>query len=310
MIYNINPGRERASVHFYDHIVYSHVKDREGNPMDLEMSILSANGNLERRLAMGDSCENVPRRPLLIWFNGGGWHCTADMKNSQLADMEYLAEAGYIVAFIHYRNSDQGRFPAQLIDCKTAVRFLRANAKKYAIDPDHIGVIGRSAGGMLSAWMAMNTDDFETEEWSEYSSKVQAAVDMFGAKDIEALMAIDLERVKQPGARWDNIAKTHEGKLLDLTDKMSMEELTACAKEASPIYAVNDGMCPLQILHGTVDQAVPLETSKNYYNKLKEAGLEDRVDLYIVENAGHGSPEFFQPMTQKIIADFFDKHLK
>lgn len=310
MIYNIDPGRERKSVNFMDNIVYSHVQDLDGNPLDLTLALMTQNGNVERRLAMGECPENIPRLPLVVWFNGVGWRATEDLKAMMAAELEYLAEAGYIVAMIHYRNSKQGKFPSQLIDCKTAIRFLRANAEKYAIDPAKVGVFGRSAGGMLAAWMAMNTDDFDTEEWGEQSSKVQAAVDMFGVKDVRGFLADNLVKIKQPGYRWKTIAEAHEGLLLDLRADMPLEEMERRAKEASPIYAANNGMCPLNILHGTADPLVSLESSVHYYEELCKAGFEERVNLYIVKDGGHGTPEFFQPMTQKIISDFFDKHLK
>lgn len=310
MIFNIDPGKARKSVNFIDNIVYSHVKDLDGRPLDLTLALMTQNGNVERRLAMGEDIEEIPRLPLLVWFNGVGWRATEDLKTMMAAELEYLAEAGYIVALIHYRSSSQGKFPSQLIDCKTAVRFLRANADKYAINPERVGVIGRSAGGMLAAWMAMNTDGFDLGEWSDQSSKIQAAVDMFGLKDIKDFLRKDMIKIKQPGYRWKTISDTHEGLLLNLKSDMSVEEMENRASAASPISAVNSNMCPLTILHGTADTVVPVESSIAYYEALCKAGLENRVNLYLVKNAGHGTPGFFQPMTQKIIIDFFDRYLK
>lgn len=79
------------------------------------------------------------------------------------AEMEYLVEEGYVVASMYYRSSAQGHYPDQIIDVKTALRFLRAHADQYEIDPERIGVMGRSAGGHLSAVAGMNTDGWDTE---------------------------------------------------------------------------------------------------------------------------------------------------
>ena len=152
----LDPGKERRSINFIDHIVYSHVQDRQGNPVDLELSLMVQNGNSEMRLASGRDDEvSTGRQPLIVWINGAGWHDVP--KNMMAAEMQFLAEAGFAVAFIHYRGTELAGWPAQLIDCKTAVRFLRAHADQYGIDPNRVATMGRSAGGHLSAWMAMKS---------------------------------------------------------------------------------------------------------------------------------------------------------
>ena len=222
------------------------------------------------------------------------------------AEMVFLAEAGYAVAFIDYRSTDQGHFPDQVIDCKTAVRFLRANADKYGIDPNRIGTIGRSAGGHLSAWMAMNTDSFDSEEWAGYSSHVQASVDMFGPVDVGQLNAIEAEKIKDPNHRWHRLIDTHGGALVGGEE----ETILARSDAASPIFSMNDGMAQLLIMHGDQDPAVPVFISEEFYERIVKAGYEDKADLCIVKHGGHGTRELFQAETKKVILDFFDKHLK
>lgn len=261
------------------------------------------------RLASGRDDEvSTGRQPAILWINGAGWH-TCD-KLLMSAEMQFLAEAGYAMAFIEYRSSERACFPAQLIDCKTAVRFLRANADKYNIDPERIGVIGRSAGGHLAAWMAMNTDGFDSEEWAGYSGNVQAAVDLFGPVDIPPCTERNLEMVKQPGFRWDNISKTHEGMLLGLNDGMTEAEMMEAGRKASPVYCINPGMAPITILHGDEDPLVPCEQSEDFYKMLVDAGLEHQSDLYILRHGGHGTREFFQPSTKAVITEAFDRYLK
>ena len=302
----LDPGKERRSINFIDHICYSHVQDRNGNPLDLDLSLMVQNGNSEMRLAAGrDDEAPMGRQRLLVWFNGAGWHDVD--KNIMAAEMQFLAEAGYAVAFIHYRGTELAGWPAQLIDCKTAVRFLRANAEKYNLDPEKIGVIGRSAGGHLAAWMAMNTEGFDTEEWADQSSRVDAAVDMFGPVDLPLCFIQDQHMIDTiPNYRWKNISEGHAGKLIG----GDMETMSERSKAASPDYFINDGMCPIMILHGDMDPLVPLSISEHFYEKLTVAGLDGRTEFYVIKNGGHGSREFFQLSVRQVIVDFFDRNLK
>lgn len=304
MIYNIDPGKARRSINFIDNICYSHVTDLEGKPLDLYLSLMLQNGNSEMRLADGRDDEvSTGKQPLIVWINGAGWRkCD---KNLMSAEMQFLAEAGFAVAFVQYRCSAEGWFPAQLQDVKTAVRFLRANADKYGIDPDRVGTIGRSAGGHLSSFMAMNLDGYDTEEYADQSSKVQASVNLFGPVDVLKLNLIEVEKFKDPNHRWHKIEETHGGALMGGDPATIIER----SPQATVNNFINDKMAPLAILHGDQDPLVPLEISKEFYAQICEAGLEDRTDLYILKNGGHGTREFFQKETKDIITNFFKKNL-
>lgn len=305
----LDPGRARRSINFIDGICYSHVVDMQGEPLDLTLSLMVQNGNSEMRLADGRDDEvSTGRQPIIVWINGAGWR-GAD-KNLMAAEMEFLAEQGFAVACIYYRSSAQGRWPSQLIDCKTAVRFLRAHADEYNLDAEHVGVIGRSAGGHLTSWMAMNLDGYDSEEWQGYSSKVQAAVDMFGPVDLPPLMEISLELIKKPDYRWHTIEETHDGALLGLTSDMPLSQVMDICKDASPAHHISADMCPIAILHGDQDPLVTCKNSETFYEKLVAAGLGDQTDLYILKNGGHGTREFFQPVTKNVITAFFEKNLQ
>lgn len=303
----IDPGCRKKTLTLIDNVVYSHQKDLEGKPMELKLSILLQNGNSEMRLAAGadDPKEDHSPKPALLWIPGGGWR-GAD-KNLMLGEMAEFANAGYVVASMYYRSSAQGHFPDQLIDVKTAIRFLRANAEKYEIDRERIGVFGRSAGGHLAAFAAMNLDAYEEGEWEGYSSKVQACCDMFGPVDIVANMEMEEKKFSDPGFRWHKVEDTHGGAFLG-GDPTTMKDRAA---EASPVNHVNPAMCPMQILHGDNDPIVPREVSSDrLYEKIQEAGLEDRVDYYVVKHAGHGTREFFQDSVKELMIGFFDRYLK
>ena len=303
----INPGTAKKTITFIDNVVYSKVTDLAGNPLELKMSLMLQNGNSEMRLAAGadDPKEDHSPKPTLVWIPGGGWR-GAD-KNLMVGEMSEFANAGFVVASIYYRSSAQGHFPDQIIDVKTAIRFLRAHAKKYEVNPDRIGVFGRSAGGHLSALAAMNLDGYDSSEWSGYSSNVQAACDMFGPADLVANMEIEEKRFPDPKFRWHKLEDTHGGAFVG-GDPATMKER---AKAASPVNFVNAGMCPILMMHGDNDPIVPKEISSDIlYARIVDAGLEDRAEYYVLEHAGHGSREFFQDSTKKLMLDFFTKILK
>lgn len=307
MRYVIKPGRERKSINFIDNIVYSRQKDLEGNEMELKMSIMLQNGNSEMRLAAGrdDEADDRSPKPAILWVPGGGYRgCD---KNLMVAEMQFLAEAGYVLASMYYRSSAEGHMPDQIMDVKTAIRFLRAHAEEYEIDPERIGVIGRSAGGHLASLAAVNSELYEGGEWAGYSSKVQACCDMFGPVDFLKLIEIDEEKIRtEPDFRWKTMEETHEGALLG-GDPATLRER---AREYCTPYVLEDTLSPILILHGDSDKLVPWTISEGFYNKIVEAGMEDRADLYILEGAGHGTKEFFQQQTKELILKFFDRYLK
>ena len=302
----IDPGKERRSINFIDNIVYSHAPDKSGAPVELCLSLMVQNGNSEMRLASGRDDEvSTGRQPLIIWLNGAGWHDVD--KNLMAAEMQFLAEAGFAVAFIHYRGSELALWPAQLIDCKTAVRFLRAHADRYGLDTERVGVIGRSAGGQLAAFMAMNTEGYDTGEWADQSSRVDAAVDMFGPVDLPAWLAHEQHIIDTvPNYRWKSIIESHTGMVLGGDEATLIER----SRAATPLNYINPGMCPIQIMHGDQDPLVPLSISEEFYQKLCGAGLEDRAEFYILKNGGHGTREFFQDSVRELITGFFDRQLR
>lgn len=300
-------GFDKKTINVIDNIVYSQVKDLEGNPLDLKLSIMVQNGNSEMRIAMNedDPREDHNPKPLLIWVPGGGWR-GAD-KNLMLGEMADFCNAGYVIASIYYRSSSQGKWPCQLQDVKTAIRFLKENASKYEIDPTKIGIFGRSAGGHLSVFADLNLDGYDTEEHAGYSSNVQCAIDMFGPVDTGANMDIEIPRLSDPKFRWHKLEDTHGGALMG-GDPATIRER---AEQASATNFVNDRMGPLMILHGDNDPLVPPEvSSERLYAKMKAAGLEDRCDYYLIPHAGHGTREFFQKKTKDLMIEFWDKHLK
>lgn len=306
MKHYIDPGRKRNSINFVDHIVYSKVKDLDGNDLELDLSILAQSGNIEMQTAGGvaPARGEITYHPAIIWVSGGGFRGVD--KNQMIGETQFLADAGYTVVSVYYRSSAEGKFPAQVIDIKTAIRFLRAHADLYHIDTNRIGIMGRSAGGYLAAFAAMNVKGYDSEEWSGYSSDVQAAYDMFGPADMVRLMDADAQAMaKDPNHRWKTVEDTHAGALLG-GDPATMRER---AKDACVNLKINPAMCPILIAHGDSDPLVPYQISEDFYQAIVDAGMEDRAEFYLLKNGEHGTPEFFQDDMRTIALEFFHKYL-
>ncbi len=302
----ITPGRERKSINFIDNVVYSHVTDLEGNPMELKMSVMVQNGNSEMRLATGhdDEEDDKSPKPAIVWIPGGGYR--GKDKNLMAAETAYLADAGYVVASIYYRSSDEGHLPDQIIDVKTAIRFLRAHTDEYEIDPERIGTMGRSAGGHLAALAACNIDGYDTDEWGEYSSHVRACCDLFGPVDFIKLFDTHEQDLKDPNSSWHSLEETYEGLVMGGNPTTLRER----SKEFCPPYLPLNDIAPILIMHGDCDKLVPFSISKDFYEKLVAVGKGEQSDFYVLKGAGHGTREFFQNETKAIITEFFDKYLK
>jgi acetyl esterase/lipase len=242
--------------------------------------------------------------PLVVFIHGGGWQ--AGSKDDGGPGLGLLAK-DYAFASINYRLSQEAKYPAQIEDCKAAIRFLRANAKKYSLDPDHIGVWGASAGGHLVALLGTTGKVKELEgdgPNKDQSSAVQAVVDWFGPTDMlqmkaqadaqkDVKFALDADSPDSP------VGKLFGGAVQDKKD---------LAEKANPIHFIAKDAAPILIMHGDKDNLVPLAQSKILDEALKKAGVEST--LVVLEGSGHGGPAFGSPENLQKIVDFFDKHLK
>ncbi len=237
--------------------------------------------------------------PVVLWVHGGGWRNGAKGNGGRALNM---TQRGFAVVDVEYRLSGEALFPAQIEDCKTAIRWVRANAKKYNLDPDRIGAWGSSAGGHLAALMGLTHDEnvFETPDHSPYSSRVQAVCNWFGPTDF--LRMNDFE-----GRIDHDAADSPESRLIG----GPIQENKAKAAAANPITYVSKNDPPMLIVHGEKDRAVPYNQSELLYDAMQKAGLD--VTLYKVVNADHG----FRNATQddaaslfEMSAQFLEKHLK
>jgi acetyl esterase/lipase len=232
--------------------------------------------------------------PLIIWIHGGAW--MAGSKDGPSPALRFTAN-GYAVAQVGYRLSQEAKFPAQIQDCKAAVRWLRANAAKYNLAPDKFIAWGSSAGGHLVALLGTSGGVVELEGNAndlKESSRVQAVVDWFGPTDF---LHIGDAKSDIPHNSPDSPeSKLIGGALLENKDK---------AAKASPITYVSKDAPPFLIMHGDQDRTVPFNQSELLYAALKKAGVD--VTFVPMKGAGHGfgGPEALDP-----VQDFLKRWLR
>lgn len=228
--------------------------------------------------------------PVVIWLHGGGWR----FGDRRLApDLRTFAHRSQIaVVSIDYRLSAEAKFPAQVEDVKTAVRWVRSVAAEYGLHRDCIGLWGSSAGGHLAACAALsNENQFLSGEHPEYSSAVQAVVDGYGPVNFAR---IDADRAAMPAAGTD-AESVAIGHVLPAADPDSFESRLLGVPVASsphavaladPVHYMRSGSPPFLILHGKADSLIPCQQSRYLFNALSSAG--NNATLVLFENLKHG----------------------
>jgi acetyl esterase/lipase len=230
--------------------------------------------------------------PVIVWVHGGAW--LAGSKDGGGPALPFVQQ-GFAMASINYRLSQHAQFPAQIEDCKAAIRWLRANARTYDLDPDHIGVWGASAGGHLVALLGTSGGVKELEGNGgplDRSSRVQAVIDWFGPTDFTKM-----------GGSHDG-PNSPEARLLGGPVQENKEK----AARANPITYVSHDDPPFLIMHGDQDPTVPFNQSELLAGALRGAGVD--VSFHPVKGAGHGGREFSSAENRKLVEAFLDKHLK
>jgi acetyl esterase/lipase len=235
--------------------------------------------------------------PVIVAIHGGGWS-GGDKRAPQILP---LLNFGYAIVSINYRLSQVAQFPAQIQDCKAAIRWVRAHADQYHFDADHVGIWGDSAGGHLVALLGTTAGNKELEGDegnAEFSSRVQAVCDYYGPADF---LTINKQAPPDTAIHHDE-PNSPEAKLIGGAIPDNQEK----AKAASPVFYVTADAAPFLIMHGDIDKLVPLAQSIELRDALQKSKVE--ASLYIIGGQGHGfrgHPELI-PMMRA----FFDRHLK
>ncbi len=242
--------------------------------------------------------------PLVVWIHGGAWSAGGKDRTPALP----LLEQGFAVASVTYRFTQTSVFPAQIEDCKTALRWLRKNAASLNINPDKIGVWGSSAGGHLVAMLGTAGDvkEWDKGENLDQSSRVQAVCDWFGPSDLLTFGpqgGNDRPKNPRPFPATD-AADSPEGKLIGGAIPENKDKALA----ASPTTYVTKDDAPFLIMHGDKDPLVPTAQSTELHELLQKAGVPSQ--LVILPGAGHGGAQFNARETMDQVAAFFAKTLK
>jgi acetyl esterase/lipase len=225
--------------------------------------------DLELDLAM--PAEGKGPFPAIVCIHGGGWK--GGSRQALVPLTEVFAKKNFVAVTISYRFAPKYQFPAQIEDCKAAVRWMRANADKYNIDPKRIGAVGFSAGGHLSCLLgaAEETAGLEGKGGNpKQSSKVQAVVSFFGPTDFTT-------------KTW---SKDIENAFFVPFLGGNFEEKKDQYRKCSPIIYCSKDNPPFLFFHGTKDPLVGIEHSQKMTKRLRELGVS--AELVTMEGDGHG----------------------
>lgn len=238
--------------------------------------------------------KDVKNPPLVVYIHGGGWK-TGSRKGAPTV----LVKHGFALASIDYRFSAEAVFPAQIFDCKGAVRWLRAHAAEYGYNASSIAIMGNSAGGHLAVLLGTSAHEKALEGDVggnlDQSSAVQAIADYYGPTDF-------ILRTKDQPEQTE----TKGGKVYDLLGGAVLENLEK-AKLASGAYHVSPASPPLLVFHGTADKTVLINQSERLVEAYKALGLP--VTFQKVEGAVHGGPQFLAPENLEILLQFLKQRL-
>lgn len=243
--------------------------------------------------------------PVVVLIHGGAFKMGD--KGMEASNAAALVAKGIAAASINYRLSGEARYPAQIEDCKAAVRFLRANAAKYNLNPDKIGSWGASAGGNLSSLLGTTSGVSELEGASlgnsSYSSKVIASVDWFGPINF---LTMDAEASALGFIINTKSASSPESQLIGAAVQ-TVPEKVAKANAANYI-TTDDAAFFIQV--GSMDRNIPYTQSLNLYNALKPVKGAENVTYDLLEGAGHGGSQFSSAANLAKVVAFFEKYLK
>jgi acetyl esterase/lipase len=250
-------------------------------------------GHARQRLDLYLPAKSTGVRPLLVWVHGGGWQGGS----KEGVDAKRALAAGYALASVEYRLSQHAVYPAQIEDCKAAVRWLRAHATEYELDPARVGAWGASAGGHLVALLGTTgqTREFDTGENLDQSSAVQCVVNWFGPSDFL--------HWGERSAGFEE-AETAVSRLLGGLVKNKRD----LARRASPVSFVSKESAPFLILHGDQDSLVPLQQSTVLHEALQKAGVPSQ--LVVLPGAKHGGAAFTRPERVQEMGEFLARYLK
>ncbi len=248
-------------------------------------------GGEKTKLTLLQPWEEAARYPLVVFVQGSGW-TTPDL-GYEIPQLAHLAQRGYVVATVCHRSAVEGNpYPAFLQDVKTAIRFLRAHAEEYSIDPERVCIYGTSSGGNTAMMIGATGDDprFKTDEYADVSDAVNCVAACFGPTDLTMI---------------PDMQKPLEDIFAGLCGDRDPREIL---KEMSPVFYVSEDapFPPTVIAHGTADDVCPYFMAKIMAEKLAACGKE--VRLLTVTGAPHEDTFWSWPLIEDIYK-FIQEHI-
>ncbi|HYR28842.1 MAG TPA: alpha/beta hydrolase [Thermoanaerobaculia bacterium] len=238
--------------------------------------------------------------PVILYLHSGAW-ITGDRTGGPAIRQ---AKRGYAVASAEYRLAPQHIWPAQVEDAKAAIRWLRAHASRFNLDPNRIGVFGASAGGHIASVLGTSGGVASLEGLGhgnpQFSSRVKVVVDLFGPTDL-----LKIEEQKLPCIPLDGNSPNMPPSLLMGCPIQQCKEKTATA---NPITYVTKDDPPFLIMHGLLDCLVPWKQSAILHEALEAANVDSR--LILIPNGDHGGRAFDSDKYEQAVDDFLDTHLR
>ena len=240
--------------------------------------------NLRLQILFPYSCTYQDKFPCLLYVQGSGWD--VQPLYSELCNLYKIAQRGYVIALVEYRDAFKAPFPNQIIDCKTAIRFMKKHAKHYNVDENNIFLSGSSSGAHTAIMVELTRDDrmFDCNKYPDYDDEVRGIINWYAPTNM-------------------NLLKEHSQHPIFQVLKGDMDDLYFTDK-VTPLNYVKPNLKPFLIFHGTNDSLVSIESSELLYEKLKKNNNE--VTFIRMIDSDHGGPEFF---TEEVI-DIIDRFLK
>lgn len=289
----LNVKIRRPKVHFVPDVVYSQV----------------SMPHLKNKLLQADLFipQTEKKLPAVIFVTGGGFVGANKARMLQLR--MHLAEKNFVVASINYRTAPESRFPSQIEDVKSAIRFFKANSQRFNIDSEKIFLIGDSAGGYLAAFAAITNDDtiFNVGDNLNQSSKVLAAVNLYGLSDLTKVAQDFPKEAQNIYYSAGAVVSLFVNGLTDFGGVDGGILSNPEAQKANPINYITKNSAPMLLMHGSADNIVSPSQSDLLFQALRAQNVD--AERYIIPNAGHSDDFWHQDEVFNLITDFFMRYL-
>lgn len=245
--------------------------------------------------------------PCIAFIHGGAF-MMCDKADSQVQPFLQATDRGYVVASLNYRLSGEAIFPAGIMDCKAALRYLRAHAADLLIDPGRIAVAGGSSGANYAAMLCATAGMEAFEDLSmgnaEHSSAPQAGIAWFPPTDF---LRMDAQLAESGLGPCDhNEADSPESRYMGgQITKLDPDYV----QRGNPMTHITPSIPPMLLMHGLRDHVVPYQQSVILAERIRQVADEDRVQLVLLETADHADPQFETDENMRRVFDFLARHL-